>query len=79
MLLTIMSASSSESHDIIWLEVNTPTGNLVIQEHHAPLITLVNKQEEVTYCFKTGKKSTLTLPHGGILKITRTQALLLAH
>lgn len=74
-----MSALSVKKHDIIWLEVNTPTGNLVIQEHHAPLITLVNKEEELSYCFRTGKKNVLSLPHGGILKITRTEALLLVN
>ena len=79
MELTIMSAASSEKHTIVWLEVNTPTGNLVIQDHHAPLITLVNKDEEISYCFKTGKKNTLLLPHGGILKVTRTQVLILVH
>lgn len=79
MLLTIMSTSTFEEHHIIWIEINTPTGNLVIQDHHAPVITLVNKQEDVIYCFKTGKKNTLVLPHGGILKVTRTTALLIVH
>lgn len=77
MQLKIMSTSTCEEHTIIWIEVNTPTGNLVIQDNHAPLITLVSKHQDIIYCFKTGKKNTLTLPHGGILKITRTEALLL--
>lgn len=79
MLLTIMSSSSRENHTILWIEVNTPNGNLIIQKHHAPLITLLKKQQEVIYCFKTGKKSNLILPHGGILKVTRTHVLLLMH
>ncbi len=79
MLLTIMSTSSNEKHSIIWIEVNTSTGNLIIQENHSPIITLLKDQEEVVYCFKTGKKNTLFLAHGGILKVTRTEALLLIY
>lgn len=76
MLLTIVSPTSKKEYEIIWIEINTPTGNLIIQDHHAPLVSLIKKQTEITFCFSTGKQETIFLHTGGIFKVNRLTALL---
>lgn len=36
-------------HDVEWVELNTPVGNMVIQEGHAPMIVELMQGHELLY------------------------------
>lgn len=69
----MVSLSDKKSYDIAWLEVNTPTGNFVMQRGHAPMILILSPNKPLIYCLQNGKEESTTIP-GGILHITREQA-----
>ena len=47
MELRILSPSKERVCQIEWLEINTPAGNLVIQDNHAPLIANITHNSMV--------------------------------
>ena len=76
MKFTLLSPTEKKQYAIAWIEVNTPIGNFVIQQNHAPTILMVKAHEPITFCLRNGKQETF-LSSGGILEITRTSAVLL--
>ena len=76
MELKIISPESTQTYTIIWLELNTSTGNFVIQHGHAPMIVSLAPNKEVIFCLANGKQESL-VPTGGIAEITRKSATLL--
>jgi F0F1-type ATP synthase epsilon subunit len=73
MKLTIHTPQYKLIHDVAWLEINTPTGNYIIQKGHAPMITPLSSKKVVTYRLKTGKQESISILHG-IVKIDRESA-----
>ena len=76
MKLTIISPTKKESHEIQWVEINTPTGNYVIQPGHAPMILTLSSEQPVIFCLLSGALQKLIIKRGTI-KITRTDLLLI--
>lgn len=71
--LTIISPTEQEIHEIIWLEINSPAGNFVIQPGHAPMLITLTPQVPIMYCLQNGKVLSQVIT-GGILKITPLEA-----
>lgn len=69
----MVSLADKKSFDIIWLEVNTPIGNFVMQRGHAPMILILSPNKPLVYCLQNGQQESTTIP-GGVLHITREQA-----
>lgn len=76
MKLYIISPFSKKTLDIVWIELNTPVGNFVIQPGHAPTILTLAPHKEVTFCLKSGKQESF-MAKQGIADITRTAATIL--
>lgn len=76
MNLIMISPEEKKSMNIAWIEVNTPVGNFVIQRGHIPTVLLLSPHQPVTICLTNGKQESFTVP-GGILEVTRKEALLL--
>lgn len=76
MNLTLLSSTEKKSYSIVWLEVNTPLGNFVVQEGHAPKIVLLADNKPITFLLKNGKQETTTIKNG-ILEVTRDAATIL--
>ena len=38
MKLSLIDIEKIVTHDVVWVEINTPAGNMVIQATHAPMI-----------------------------------------
>lgn len=70
MELTINTPEHESHYSIAWLEINTPTGNYVIQQGHVPAIMILQPQKPLTFRLKTGKQETITVRHG-VVKIER--------
>lgn len=77
MKLTIVSLKGKSEHHVVWIEINTPDGNFVIQPQHAPTTFILSEHRDFTYCLTTGKLETFTLKRSALLSIQRRSALLL--
>ena len=77
MHLKIISPTSKIEHEVVWIEANSPAGNFVIQPDHIPTTLMLSPGKELQYCFQTGKHETINIDKGGILHITRTEAIVL--
>lgn len=73
MELIISTPEYRSSYNIVWLEINTPTGNYVIQKGHAPAIMILSPNKAITFRLKTGKQESVTVKHG-VVKISRESA-----
>jgi len=73
MKLILSTPLKRSEYSVAWLEINTPTGNYVIQKGHAPIILILSPGQSLTFRLKTGKKETLLVKHG-VAKIDRTSA-----
>lgn len=76
MELRIVGPEGTQTHEIIWLELNTSTGNFIVQHGHTPMIISLAADQEVVFCLKNGKQETFA-PTGGIAEITRESTTLL--
>lgn len=76
MELKIIGPEGTQTHEVLWLELNTKAGNFVIQDGHAPMIVSLKEDKEVVFCLNNGKQETFA-PTGGVAEITRTSATLL--
>lgn len=70
MELIISTPFSHSEYSAVWLEINTPTGNYVIQKGHVPTILALSPGKPLTFRLKTGKKETLMVRHG-VVTVTR--------
>jgi F0F1-type ATP synthase epsilon subunit len=74
--VTFITPTSHKVVAVSWLECETPTGNLVIQTGHAPLITILKPYSEVRFENGEGVVEALEIP-GGLAEIQRTSALII--
>ncbi len=71
--LHIITPVSKKSIAVAWIEVYTSVGGLVIQPGHAPLITSLKENSQVTICLKSGKIETIDVPRG-LFSVNRKEA-----
>jgi len=78
MELTVITPHETAEYSIVWLELNTPTGNLVIQPGHAPTILILASHQPAVFRLKNGKQESVTIRHG-IADIRRDRATLVVN
>ena len=76
MILKIIRPGGHKQHQIIWLEINTPTGNFVIAKGHAPMIVTLSKKKQIVFELATGQELS-EIVSGGIAHILRDEIQLL--
>lgn len=64
MKLKVITSSTETEHAISWIELNTPTGNIIVQEDHAPCILELTQNESALFQLTTGKQKSIIVPHG---------------
>ncbi len=74
--LEIVSPSLNISENIIWLELNSPAGNIVIQPDHTPMFISVLDGESFIYCLENGKQKNIKI-EDGFLSFDNNQACLI--
>lgn len=77
MKLKIINPSRTQEFTVVWLEINTPAGNMVIQNNHAPMMVKLNNNEEIIFQTDDGKQHTITI-QDGFAHITRSDITILA-
>lgn len=73
MKVTISTPEYQATYNVAWLEINTPTGNYVIQKGHAPTIMNLSPKKAVIFRLQTGKQENITVKFG-VVYIDRTSA-----
>jgi len=76
MQLNIIKPTQKKNSAIVWIDLETPAGNFVIQEEHAPMIITLSKNSKITYCLTNGKHEIIDYKMG-IAHITRDSVTLL--
>lgn len=64
------------THQITWLEINTPTGNYIILKGHVPMIIPLAMGEPLIFQIQNGAKQVMNV-NRGIIKIERNSALVI--
>ena len=77
MKLIILSPDKKSMHEIVWIEVETPTGNYVIQPGHVATTLIMLEHRPVTYCLKNGKQEVLYPSRNSIMQVTPKETTLL--
>jgi F0F1-type ATP synthase epsilon subunit len=70
MKLHIITTQKTNELEINWIEFNTPTGNMVIQEGHAPVIIELSSGYELLYQLKSGQTESMMIVQG-VAHVTR--------
>ena len=76
MELTFVTPSGKEVHTVSWVEINTPTGNYVIQPGHAPTAFTLTLGKPLVYSFANGKQVSVMIENA-IVDVSRTGVLVL--
>jgi len=71
--LEIITPSSIETSTINWIEINTPTGNLILQTGHVPSIFTLIPGKEVIFEHINGEQESILI-QDGLIHITRTKS-----
>ncbi len=75
MSLTLMSPQSSKTLEVEWLDIQTLTGSLVIQQGHAPAYIVLKKYSAVTWLLTTGAQESIEVVQG-FLEVRRDKVVL---
>jgi len=76
MKFSVINPHSVTSYAIVWIEINTPAGNMVIQENHAPMIVEIEPKSEILFMQEHGKQLSITVLQG-FIHVTRQDIKLL--
>ncbi len=71
--LTIVSPTTKKVIHVLWLEVQTPTGSLIIEPEHAPLVSVLSPNKELIFAVKPEVTEAIIIPTG-ILIVDRKKA-----
>jgi F0F1-type ATP synthase epsilon subunit len=72
MELELISPEQKTSITVAWVELNTPTGNYIIQPGHIPMIIPLTADQPFTFQNKSGKQESCDVA-SGIAHVERTK------
>ena len=72
MELNIISSSEIKNFQILWIEVETIVGGMVIQLGHAPAIIELKPQAMLSYCISSSGKVETIDSASGFIEISRS-------
>lgn len=76
MQLILVSPEKKDVIEVAWVELNTPSGNYIIQPGHAPMALALTSKQPFIYAHKNGKEE-IVMVERGIAEITRSQITIL--
>lgn len=72
MIVRVVRTAATREYDALWVEITTPQGNLMIQEGHAPVATVLRVDSSVIIKERSGAVQSMHAL-GGIVTADRTQ------
>lgn len=76
MKFSVISPHLTAQYTIVWIEINTPVGNMVIQENHAPMVVEIEPNSEILFMQQNGKQISIFVLQG-FIHVTRQEIKLL--
>jgi len=76
MKLKVITTKRVIEHDVEWVELNTPVGNMVIQQDHAPIIIELSQGHELLYQVSGSAVESILIVQG-IAHVTRAEVKIL--
>lgn len=70
MKLQIITTQKTSEHEIDWIELNTPAGNMIIEQGHAPMIIELSSGFELMYQLQSGATESIMIVQG-VVHVTR--------
>ena len=64
MKLKIVTTQRVTEHEIDWIEINTPAGNMIIQPGHAPMMIELRSGHELIYQKSDGSQDSIMIVQG---------------
>lgn len=74
--LEIIKRSTSQKLSVLWVEIESPTGDFVVGPDHTPLVSLLKDRGKLTYKEIAGNEKTIEV-YGGIFKVSDNHAIVL--
>ena len=71
MQLQIIALNHTEFYKTNWIETHTPTGNIVIQSGHAPIIFALVPHKDLLFELQNGETKSIYLQRGGLAEVSR--------
>ena len=72
MKLLVVDTEKTVEYDVNWVELNTPVGNMVIQQHHVPMVIELSPMQKLIFEDSAGAKQLITISQA-VAHITRSQ------
>lgn len=76
MKLSIVDTEKVVVHDVAWVEINTPVGNMVIQDKHVPIIIELLPHRHLTFELINGEQISMMITQA-VAHVTRTEVKIL--
>lgn len=76
MKLKIVTTQKTVEHEVDWVELNTPVGNMVIQQGHTPMIIELSPGYECIYQIFEGSTESIMIVQA-VAHVTRFEVQLL--
>jgi F0F1-type ATP synthase epsilon subunit len=70
MELILISESKRQKYSILWVDLTTTQGNLIVQPGHAPFIAPLAKEKPITFMLTSGAHESI-IPKAAIAHVTR--------
>lgn len=74
--LEIVKQNESKKISVLWVEVESPTGNFVVGPNHSPLVSLLKYRGILKYQEYNGPEASIDT-YGGILKVEENRTIVL--
>jgi F0F1-type ATP synthase epsilon subunit len=70
MNLAIIDINQKKYYRVEWLEIKTPSGNITIQDEHAPMIIELSPNNDIFFKIENGEEKSFKIKQG-FLHVTR--------
>jgi F0F1-type ATP synthase epsilon subunit len=61
MKLKVITTQKIIEHEVDWVELNTPVGNMIIQQGHTPMIIQLSQGHELAYQISGGATESILI------------------
>ncbi len=72
--LNFITPTSNRTINVVWLEIETARGSLIIQRGHAPLVATLQRHREIRFENENGVIEAIELA-GGVVEVRREGAI----
>lgn len=67
--LEIITPQSSDTHHVVWVEVESPTGSFFVGPQHSPLVSMIKRKSFFTYKLVAAQTAQNLMVHEGFFHV----------